>query len=87
MKAEIEDNQDMTIHAVEIRNQREQEMTLLKKQNEDSQKAHEQDMQVLKQKYSQQVEQLNEELENFKKVKKKCCYTCCCHSWFIYSIV
>ncbi|CAG5114812.1 unnamed protein product, partial [Candidula unifasciata] len=69
LRAEVEDSLDTTAAVQELRTKREQEVAELKKAVDESQKIHEQVLQEVKQKFTQQVEQLTDELENVKKVK------------------
>ncbi|XP_013083692.2 myosin heavy chain, non-muscle isoform X1 [Biomphalaria glabrata] len=69
LRGELEDSLDTTAAVQELRTKREQEVTELKRMVEGAQKAHEEGLQEVRQKYTQQLEQVNEELENAKKAK------------------
>ena len=63
MKTELEDTLDSTAAQQELRSKREQEVTVLKKTLEDEAKTHEAQIQEMRQKYSQAIEELAEQLE------------------------
>ncbi|GAB1604732.1 myosin heavy chain, non-muscle-like isoform X4 [Argonauta hians] len=69
LKSELEDSLDTTAAVQELRNKRELEVDNLKKTIEDNQKAAEQQMHDLRQKYTKQLEAVNEDLDTFKKSK------------------
>jgi len=68
LKTEYEDSQDQTQAQLELRNKREQEVVQLKKSLEDEVKSRETQLQDIRHKNSQQLEQVNVELDNAKKV-------------------
>uniref|UniRef100_A0A3Q3LIV3 Myosin, heavy chain 11b, smooth muscle n=1 Tax=Labrus bergylta TaxID=56723 RepID=A0A3Q3LIV3_9LABR len=63
LRTELEDSLDTTAAQQELRAKREQEVALLKKAMEDEGRSHEAQVQDLRQKHSQAVEELNEQLE------------------------
>ncbi|CAL1540634.1 unnamed protein product [Lymnaea stagnalis] len=69
LRGELEDSLDTTAAVQELRTKREQEVQELKRMVEGAQKSHEDGLQEVRQKYTQQIEQVNEELENAKKMK------------------
>lgn len=69
LKSELEDSLDQTAAQQEVRNKREQEVIQLKKALEDEVKSREVQLQDLRHKNTQQVEQVNVELDNAKKVR------------------
>uniref|UniRef100_A0A3Q3ELY8 Myosin, heavy chain 11b, smooth muscle n=1 Tax=Labrus bergylta TaxID=56723 RepID=A0A3Q3ELY8_9LABR len=69
LRTELEDSLDTTAAQQELRAKREQEVALLKKAMEDEGRSHEAQVQDLRQKHSQAVEELNEQLEQAKRVK------------------
>ena len=68
LKSELEDSLDATAAQQEVRNKREQEMVQLKKALDEEIKARDIQLQESRTKHSQQVEQVNVELDNAKKV-------------------
>ncbi|KAJ4931778.1 hypothetical protein JOQ06_010218 [Pogonophryne albipinna] len=68
LRTELEDSLDTTAAQQELRAKREQEVALLKKATEDEGRGHEAQVQDLRQKHSQAVEELNEQLEQAKRV-------------------
>ncbi|KAM4598241.1 myosin-14-like [Polymixia lowei] len=69
LRSELEDSLDITAAQQELRAKREQEVALLKKALEDEGRSHETQVQDLRQKHSQAVEQLSEQLEQAKRVR------------------
>ena len=69
MKSELEDSMDTTAAAQELRQKREVEVTELKKQLEEAVRAHDAQLQDLRHKHTQQLEQVNEQLDQTKKVR------------------
>ena len=69
MKSELEDSMDTTAAAQELRQKREVEVTELKKQLEDATRSHDTQLQDLRHKHTQQLEQINEQLDQNKKVR------------------
>ncbi|XP_074511892.1 myosin-14-like [Sebastes fasciatus] len=69
LRTELEDSLDITAAQGELRAKREQEVTMLKKAMEDEGRGHEAQFQDLRQKHSQAVEELNEQLEQAKRVR------------------
>ncbi|KAK5884517.1 hypothetical protein CesoFtcFv8_018330 [Champsocephalus esox] len=69
LRTELEDSLDTTAAQQELRAKREQEVALLKKATEDEGRGHEAQVQDLRQKHSQAVEELNEQLEQAKRVR------------------
>uniref|UniRef100_A0A8C2MIA3 Myosin-9 n=1 Tax=Cricetulus griseus TaxID=10029 RepID=A0A8C2MIA3_CRIGR len=69
LKTELEDTLDSTAAQQELRSKREQEVSILKKTLEDEAKTHEAQIQEMRQKHSQAVEELAEQLEQTKRVK------------------
>uniref|UniRef100_A0A8V0YSI9 Myosin-9 n=1 Tax=Gallus gallus TaxID=9031 RepID=A0A8V0YSI9_CHICK len=69
LKTELEDTLDSTAAQQELRSKREQEVTVLKKTLEDEAKTHEAQIQEMRQKHSQAIEELAEQLEQTKRVK------------------
>ena len=68
LKSELEDSMDTTAAAQELRQKREVEVTELKKQLEDAARTHDAQMQDLRHRHTQQLEQINEQLDQAKKV-------------------
>lgn len=68
MKSELEDSLDTTAAVQDVRQKRELEVVQLKKLIEDEGKNHEQQLQDVRHKHGQQVEQLNEQVDQAKKV-------------------
>ena len=76
MKTELEDSLDTTAAAQDLRNKREQEVVQLKKVIDEEAKNHENQLQEVRHKYNQQIEQINEQLDQAKKVLFLCLYHC-----------
>ncbi|KAH9489592.1 hypothetical protein Btru_037584 [Bulinus truncatus] len=70
LRGELEDSLDTTAAVQELRTKREHEVQELKRMVEGAQKSHEDGLQEVRQKYTQQLELVNEELENAKKAKQ-----------------
>jgi len=68
LKSELEDSLDTTAAAQDLRQKREVEVTELKKQLEDAARTHDVQLQDLRHKHTQQLEQVNEQLDQTKKV-------------------
>ncbi|KAL2101524.1 hypothetical protein ACEWY4_003285 [Coilia grayii] len=69
LRTELEDSLDTTAAQQELRAKREQEVAMLKKAMEEEGRHHEAQVQDMKQKHSQAVEALSEQLEQTKRVK------------------
>uniref|UniRef100_A0A2K6B6M8 Myosin-9 n=1 Tax=Macaca nemestrina TaxID=9545 RepID=A0A2K6B6M8_MACNE len=69
LKTELEDTLDTTAAQQELRSKREQEVNILKKTLEEEAKTHEAQIQEMRQKHSQAVEELAEQLEQTKRVR------------------
>ncbi|KAM3865194.1 myosin-11a isoform 2-T2 [Diretmus argenteus] len=69
LKSELEDTLDSTATQQELRAKREQEVNLLKKAIDDENRTHEAQVQEMRQKHTQTVEELTEQLEQSKRVK------------------
>uniref|UniRef100_A0A8B9L7B7 Myosin, heavy chain 11b, smooth muscle n=1 Tax=Astyanax mexicanus TaxID=7994 RepID=A0A8B9L7B7_ASTMX len=69
LRTELEDSLDITAAQQELRAKREQEVAMLKKSMEDAGRSHEAQVQDLRQKHTQAVEELSEQLEQSKRVK------------------
>ncbi|KAM4720712.1 myosin-9 [Rhinophrynus dorsalis] len=69
LKTELEDTLDSTAAQQELRTKREQEVTHLKKTLDEEARTHEAQIQEFRQKHSQAVEELSEQLEQTKRVK------------------
>uniref|UniRef100_A0A8D0AH53 Myosin, heavy chain 11a, smooth muscle n=1 Tax=Sander lucioperca TaxID=283035 RepID=A0A8D0AH53_SANLU len=69
LKSELEDTLDTTATQQELRAKREQEVNLLKKAIDDENRTHEAQIQEMRQKNTQVVEELTEQLEQSKRVK------------------
>eukprot|EP00064_Thunnus_orientalis_P007044 superscaffoldBa00000761_g7063 len=69
LKSELEDTLDTTATQQELRAKREQEVNLLKRAIEDENRTHESQIQEMRQKHTQAVEELTEQLEQSKRVK------------------
>lgn len=67
LKSELEESIDTTAAAQDMRNKREEELMKLKKSVDEETVAHEAAMAQLRQKHTQLVEELNEQLETVKK--------------------
>ena len=68
LKSELEDSLDTTAAVQDLRQKREVEVTELKKRLEDETKQHEAQAQEIRQKHALQLEQLNEQIDQIKKV-------------------
>ena len=68
LKSELEDSLDTTAAVQELRNKREHEVVQLKKAYEDEAKHHEQAVTEVKHRYTAQVEAVNEQLDQAKRV-------------------
>ncbi|XP_035254581.1 myosin-11-like [Anguilla anguilla] len=69
LKSELEDTLDTTAAQQELRVKREQEVALLKQTLEEEGRAHEAQVQELRQKHTQAAEELSEQLEQCKRAK------------------
>ncbi|XP_077411907.1 myosin-14-like isoform X2 [Vanacampus margaritifer] len=69
LRSELEDSLDTTAAQQELRAKREQEVAMLKKAMEEEGRSHEAQIQDLRQKHSQAVEELSEQLEQAKRVR------------------
>uniref|UniRef100_A0A673IK46 Myosin-11-like n=1 Tax=Sinocyclocheilus rhinocerous TaxID=307959 RepID=A0A673IK46_9TELE len=69
LKSELEDTLDTTATQQELRAKREQEVTLLKKAMDEESRVHEAQVQEMRQKHTQALEELTEQLEQSKRVK------------------
>ncbi|KAJ8384012.1 hypothetical protein AAFF_G00212560 [Aldrovandia affinis] len=69
LKSELEDTLDTTATQQELRAKREQEVALLKRTLEDEGRAHVAQLQEVRQKHTQDAEELGEQLEQFKRAK------------------
>uniref|UniRef100_A0A671YGE0 Myosin-9 n=1 Tax=Sparus aurata TaxID=8175 RepID=A0A671YGE0_SPAAU len=69
LKTELEDTLDSTAAQQELRTKRETEVTQLKRTLEEDAKLHEQQMADMRQKHNQVFDELNEQLEQAKRVK------------------
>uniref|UniRef100_A0A3Q2Y746 Myosin, heavy chain 11a, smooth muscle n=1 Tax=Hippocampus comes TaxID=109280 RepID=A0A3Q2Y746_HIPCM len=69
LKSELEDTLDSTATQQELRAKREQEVTLLKRAIEEENRTHEAQIHEMRQKHTQAVEELTEQLEQSKRVK------------------
>jgi len=69
LKSELEDSMDTTAAAQELRQKRDVEVTELKKQLEEAARAHDAQLQDVRHRHTQQLEQLNEQLDQTKKVR------------------
>ncbi|XP_069503219.1 myosin-11 isoform X2 [Ambystoma mexicanum] len=69
LKTELEDTLDSTATQQELRTKREQEVTVLKRALDDETRAHEAQVQEMRQKHTQAVEELSEQLEQVKRVR------------------
>uniref|UniRef100_A0AAX7TM00 Myosin, heavy chain 11b, smooth muscle n=1 Tax=Astatotilapia calliptera TaxID=8154 RepID=A0AAX7TM00_ASTCA len=69
LRTELEDSLDTTAAQQELRAKREQEVAMLKRAMEEEGRSHEAQIQELRQKHSQAVEELNEHLEQAKRVR------------------
>ncbi|XP_032077799.1 myosin-9 [Thamnophis elegans] len=69
LKTELEDTLDSTAAQQELRSKREQEVTILKKALDEEAKTHEAQIQEMRQKHGQAIEELAEQLEQTKRVK------------------
>ena len=68
LREELESSLDTTLAVQEMRTKREEELQTLKRSLDQAQKSHDEGMADTKQKFTQQLEQATEELENVKKV-------------------
>lgn len=68
LKSELEDSLDATAAMQEVRHKRETEVQDLKKNMDVEKKQHEEQIQEMRQKYNQQLEAVNEELDAVRKV-------------------
>ncbi|XP_063171073.1 myosin-11 [Candoia aspera] len=69
LKTELEDTLDSTATQQELRAKREQEVTVLRRALEEEARTHEAQVQEMRQKHAQAVEELAEQLEQFKRAK------------------
>ncbi|KAI3360057.1 hypothetical protein L3Q82_013864, partial [Scortum barcoo] len=69
LRTELEDSLDTTAAQQELRAKREQEVAMLKKHMEDEGRSHDAQIQDLRQKHSQAVEEFSEQLEQAKRVR------------------
>ncbi|KAK7484698.1 hypothetical protein BaRGS_00024106 [Batillaria attramentaria] len=69
LKTELEDSLDTTAAVQDLRNKREHEVQDLKRTLDTSQKQHEEQLQEVRNRYSQQLETLGEEVETVRKAK------------------
>ncbi|XP_035510181.1 myosin-11-like [Morone saxatilis] len=69
LRTELEDSLDTTAAQQELRAKREQEVALLKKAMEEEGRSHDAQIQDLRQKHGQAVEELSEQLEQAKRVR------------------
>ncbi|XP_056264528.1 myosin-11-like isoform X2 [Pseudoliparis swirei] len=69
LKSELEDTLDTTATQQELRAKRDQEVNLLKKAIDDENRTHESQLQEMRQKHTQSVEELTDQLEQSKRVK------------------
>uniref|UniRef100_A0A452I2Y5 Uncharacterized protein n=1 Tax=Gopherus agassizii TaxID=38772 RepID=A0A452I2Y5_9SAUR len=69
LKTELEDTLDSTATQQELRAKREQEVTVLKRALDEETRTHEAQVQEMRQKHTQAVEELTEQLEQFKRAK------------------
>uniref|UniRef100_A0A8C4ICC0 Myosin, heavy chain 11b, smooth muscle n=1 Tax=Dicentrarchus labrax TaxID=13489 RepID=A0A8C4ICC0_DICLA len=69
LRTELEDSLDTTAAQQELRAKREQEVALLKKAMEEEGRSHDAQIQDLRQKHGQAVEELSEQLEQAKRVE------------------
>uniref|UniRef100_A0A8C2GUP3 Myosin, heavy chain 11b, smooth muscle n=1 Tax=Cyprinus carpio TaxID=7962 RepID=A0A8C2GUP3_CYPCA len=70
LKTELEDSLDTTAAQQELRAKREQEVAMLKKMIEDEGRSHEAQVNEMKQKHDHSVNELGEQLEQTKRVRK-----------------
>jgi len=70
LKSELEDSLDTTAAAHDLRGKREQEVTELKRAMDDEAHSHEAAVQELRHKYTQQLEEANDQLDQTKKVER-----------------
>ena len=68
LKSELEDSLDTTAAAQELRGKREQEVTELKRVMDEEVHNHETVVQELRHKYTQQLDEANDQLDQTKKV-------------------
>uniref|UniRef100_A0A8C3ALG0 Myosin heavy chain 9 n=1 Tax=Cyclopterus lumpus TaxID=8103 RepID=A0A8C3ALG0_CYCLU len=71
LKTELEDTLDSTAAQQELRSKRETEVTHLKRTLDDDAKVHEQQLVEMRQKHGQAFDELNEQLEQAKRVRNK----------------
>uniref|UniRef100_H2TRH2 Myosin, heavy chain 11a, smooth muscle n=1 Tax=Takifugu rubripes TaxID=31033 RepID=H2TRH2_TAKRU len=69
LKSELEDTLDTTATQQELRAKREQEVTVLKRAIDEENRTHEAQIHEMRQKHTQAVEELTEQLEQSKRVK------------------
>ena len=69
LKSELEDSLDTTAAAHDLRSKREQEVLELKRAMDDEARNHESAVQDLRHKYTQQLDEANEQLDQTKKVR------------------
>lgn len=70
LKSELEDSLDTTAAVQDMRQKREVEVGELKKRLEEEGKQHEAQVQDIRHKHAQQIDQFNEQIDQ---VKKVCC--------------
>ena len=71
LRNELQDSIGSTAAVQELQTKREHELVHLRKTLEAETKNHETQLQETRQKYSQQIDQLNEQLDQYKKVNFK----------------
>lgn len=72
LKTELEDSENTTAAMQELRSKREAEVTSMKKALEDDTKGHEVQVQELRQRHTHAVEELNDQLDQTKRVSVIC---------------
>ena len=68
LKSELEDSLETSVAVQELRNKREQEVVILKKHMDDEARHHEGQIQDIRAKHSQAMEDLNEQLDQSRRV-------------------
>ena len=68
IKSELEDSVEVTATQLELRNKRESELGDLKKGLDEETRSHETHLAELRHKHNQAMEELNEQLDTFKRV-------------------
>lgn len=84
LRSELEVSTDATVVQKELQKRREEELTDLKKQIEEEAREHEQQMGQLRTKHGALVEELNNQLDQFKRNKSSLGMFSCCTRLYLF---